>query len=166
MNPAKSQITHEDYIKDRVDDQLNYYQCAANTAKLKYNWMQSLIIILGLLVPVIVNLPFEWELNGQVVNVTGWIQLIVTVFSLSLAILTGLLNFKKYGELWLSFRMTEELIKHQKFLFLSRSGKYAGEDSFNEFVQTIESLISSEHNKFHTLIQEASRPREEKQAVE
>ena len=160
MSAVKSDISSEEYLRDRVDDQINYYESAASIAKRKYNWMQSFIIVFGLLVPVIVNLPFEWELNGRTVNVTGLIQLIVTILSLSLAILTGLLNFKKYGELWLSYRMTEELLKHQKFLFLARSGKYAGTDSFDEFVQTIESLISSEHNKFHSLIQEASRPKE------
>ena len=162
MSSSKSEITCEAYLKDRVDDQLAYYGSAANAAKLKYNWMQSSIIVLALLVPVVVNFPFEWQAS-EAGGISFGFRIVVTVLSLTLAILTGLLNFKKYGELWLSFRMTEELIKHEKFLFLARAGRYVTKDSFNEFVQTIESLISSEHNKFHTLIQEASRSREEKE---
>ena len=144
----------EVYLKDRVDDQLAYYGNAANSAKWKYQWMQSLIIVFGLIVPVLVNLPTEWEFGGVRQDFSARIDLIVTVFSLAVAILTGLLNFKKFGELWLSYRMTEELIKRQKYLFLTRSGNYAGDNAFNEFVQTIETLISSEHNQFHALVQE------------
>ena len=162
MSSSKPEITCAAYLKDRVDDQLAYYGAAANAAKLKFKWMQSSIIVLALLVPVVVNFPFEWQAT-EAVGIPFGFRIVVTVLSLTLAILTGLLNFHKYGELWLSFRMTEELIKHEKFLFLTRAGRYAGKDSFDEFVLTIESLISSEHNKFHTLIQEASRPREEKE---
>ena len=162
MSEVKTEINCTDYMKDRVDDQLSYYASAANAAKRKFHMMQSSIIVLGLLVPVIVNLPLEWSFDGVKYDITQGIQLVVTVLSLTLAILTGLLNFKKFGELWLTYRMTEESLKRQKFLFLARSGKYAAENAFDIFVQSIESLISNEHNEFHSLIQETSQSKENK----
>ena len=144
------------YLEERVEDQLKYYEKTANKAKKKHIWMQTTIIILGLLIPVIINLPNQWGILG---GSKGYITGIVTIFSLSVAILTGISNFRKYGDLWLTYRMTEELIKHEKFLFLSSSGAYyKNEKAYNDFVQTIESIISSEHNKFRSIIQESKRP--------
>jgi len=146
----------EKYFKDRVEDQLSYYENAANKAKRKHVWTQTTIIILGLLVPVVINLPTQW---GSLQNLEGFIKIVVTVLSLSLAILTGISNFRKYGDLWLTYRMTEELIKHEKFLYLTSSGTYyENEKAPNDFVQTVESIISSEHNKFRSIIEEAKRP--------
>ena len=146
----------EKYMEERVEDQLNYYKKAANNAKRKHIWVQTTIIILGLLVPVVINLPNQWNILG---DIQGYIKGIVTVLSISLAILTGVSNFRKYGDLWLTYRMTEELIKHEKFLFLTASGKYfENEAAQNDFVQNIESFLSSEHNKFRSIIENSKRP--------
>ena len=146
------------YLEKRVEDQLSYYKKAANRAKRTYMWMQSSIIVLGLLVPVIVNIPSSWGSGEGAVNLTVEIRIAVTVFSLTLAILTGILNFRKYGDLWLSYRLTEESIKHEKFMFLTRAGPYESEPAFPPFVEKFESIVSAEHGKFRTLIEQARRP--------
>ena len=146
------------YLEKRVEDQLNYYEKAANRARRTYMWMQSSIIVLGLLVPVIVNIPSSWGSGESAVNLTAEIRIAVTVFSLTVAILTGILNFRKYGDLWLSYRLTEESIKHEKFMFLTRAGPYKSEPAFPPFVEKFESIVSAEHGKFRTLIEEARRP--------
>ena len=148
----------QEYLKGRVETQLEYYKNAANKAKRKHVWTQTTIIILGLLVPVIVNLPSSLSSLG-VVDSHEFVQGIVTVLALSLAILTGISNFRKYGDLWLTYRMTEELIKNEKFLYLTSSGAYyENEKALNDFVQKIEAIISSEHNKFRSIIEESKRP--------
>lgn len=145
----------EKYLTDRVDDQLGYYGNAANKAKRKHVSMQTAIIILGLLVPVVTNLPLNW---GPLGDVQGHIKIAVTVLSLTLAIITGLANFRKPGDLWLTYRMTEELIKHEKYLFLTNSGPYYNnEKAAHNFVETIESIISAEHNKFRTIVDTTKR---------
>lgn len=147
------------YLEKRVDDQLSYYENAANKQKRKYVYTQSAIIILGLLVPVIINLPKE--ISG--VDLSMWIQLTTTILSLSLAVMNGMLNFLKFGDLWLSYRMTEEVLKQEKYLFLASAGKYQNkENAYSQFVETVESIISSEHNKFRNLINEARRPSKDK----
>ena len=146
----------EKYMTDRVDHQLKYYENAANKAKKTHVRMQTSIIVLGLLVPVVINLPSEW---GPLGDVQALIKGAVTVLSLTLAMLTGLANFRKNGDLWLTFRRTEELLKHEKYLFLTDSGPYYNnEKAANDFVETIESIISAEHNKFRTLVEASKRP--------
>ena len=157
MNANTQQLDADSYLKQRVEGQLAFYEKAATSAKRAYSLMQISIIVLGLLVPVVVNIPPD--VLGDKINLAPGIQLAVTLMSLSLAVLNGLLNFKKYGDLWLSYRMTEELLKHEKFLFLTGSGSYEKSDSsFPQFVQTVESIISAEHNKFRSLIEDAKRP--------
>lgn len=149
----------ETYLQERVAGQLGYYEKAANKAKRTHICVQTTIIILGLLVPVVVNLPTEWgdRFDGSIV-----IRISVTVLSLLLASLTGIANFRKFGELWLSYRMTEELIKNEMYLFLTSSDRYTDQETaFNTFVQAVESIISSEHKKFRLIIEEAKRPRKD-----
>lgn len=149
----------DSYLTQRVDDQLSYYEQSANRAKKAHNRTQMAIIVLGLLVPVMVNIPVEWGSDGQLLDISVPMQILITVTSLALAVLNGVANFKKFGDLWLSYRMTEELLKHEKFMFQTRSGKYGiPETAFSEFVQSIESLLSVEHNKFRSLIEESRRP--------
>lgn len=151
-------IDEDDYLALRVDDQLAHYEKAANRAKRSFVWLQSAIIILAVLVPVGVNLPTEW--GGR--DFSREFRLTVTALSVLLAVLSGLQSFRKYGELWLSFRATEEFLKQEKFLFLTKSGKYAPSDSpFNDFVVSVESIVSAEHAKFVHVIEQASRPTKE-----
>ena len=148
----------ETYLSERVDGQLKYYEGAANKAKKTHVMIQTTIIILGILVPVVVNVPTEW---GEV-NVEPYIRVLITTISLALALLTGVANFRKFGDLWLTYRMTEELLKTEKFLFLTGSGKYHSASSpFAQFVQSIEEIVSSEHIKFRSIIEETARSSED-----
>lgn len=150
MNP-------EQYIQERVQDQLTYYRKAANRTKQAHIWIQSSIILLGILVPVLANL----DVNLIGVSKTA----VITVVSLLLAALTGISNFRKYGDLWLAYRTTEELLKKELFLFQTGAAPYTEKDSaFSEFVQNIESTISIEHERFRSLIESSRRPATHKEA--
>jgi hypothetical protein len=153
------ELNMEVYLKERVDGQLQYYEQAANNAKRTHISMQTTIIILGILVPVIVNIPTIW---GDSIDVAPYVRIVITVLSLLLALLTGIANFRKYGDLWLTYRMTEELLKTEKYLFLTSSGKYeSAANRFSQFVKSTEEIISSEHIKFRSIIEESGRPSKE-----
>ena len=54
-------------------------------------------------------------------------------------------------------------MKQEKYLFLASAGKYQDkENAYSQFVETVETIISSEHNKFRNLINEARRPSKDK----
>lgn len=143
----------EDYIKSRVEDQLGFYERAANRNKNIHLRMQTTIIVFGLLVPVVANLQMDYPSGADIKTIT------ITVLSLALACLTGLANFRKYGDLWLAFRTTEELLKKELFLFRTQSGPYKDNaTAFSRFVQAIEATISVEHERFRSLIESSQRP--------
>jgi len=153
----------ETFLKLRLEDQLNYYRKRGASSKKFHSWIQLLIIIFSAIVPVIVNLPVV-KLSDTVPNV--W-TLVATVFSLLIAILTGCVSFWKFGERWLDFRMTEELLKKEKFLYLTRSGDYSDESTaFTTLVERVENLISAEHSKFQQLAREARRPQKSSEPSE
>jgi hypothetical protein len=144
-----------EYVDQRVDPALSYYEGAANKAKRRHMRIQTSTIVLGVLIPVAVNLPDE--MRG--IEVSAGLQIGVTLMSLALAILNGLANLRNFGELWLSFRLTEESLKKEKFLYLARSGRYADvENAYGLFVENFESMIYIEHERFHCLHDEARRP--------
>lgn len=145
----------DQYLEHRVDDQLRYYEAAATRQKRRHIWTQSIVIAFGTAVPVIVNLPE----SAFGTDLTSFAKAVATLLSLTVAILTGLANFRKFDDLWLSYRMTEELLKREKYLYLTRSGDYSeAETAFPLFVERVEQLISVEHSKFQTFIKEARRP--------
>ncbi len=142
----------ETYLNERVKNQLNYYEGAANKAKKTHYWTQTMIIVFAIVVPVIVNIPATLLHPDHV-------KLAATLMTLVIAVLTGLSNFRKWGDLWLSFRMTEELLKQEKFMFLTGSGDYRDHGTaFHVFVKKVEFIVSAEHNKFRALIEDARRP--------
>ena len=143
------------YMKGRVLEQLRYYESSANKAKKSHLRTQTAVIILSVLVPVILNLPDVFFGADPALRR----QITATVLSVSLAICTGLAGFRRWGDLWLSFRLTEEVLKQERFLFIARVGDY-GDDTnrFSRFVERVESIVSSEHQKFRSLIEQARRP--------
>ena len=148
----------EAYLRERVDDQLRYYESAAGRAKRTHFRIQYVIIAFAAAVPVVMNLPSEF--GGT--NLSVALRLSATAMSLTVAILSGLASFRKDGDLWLTFRGTEELLKQEKFLFQMQAGPYEDvpedQSRLAMFTARVESLISAEHTKFRFLIQESKRP--------
>ena len=137
----------EAYLSGRLDEQIAYYEHAASQAKRLHIWLQSSIIVLSVTVPFVVNRPTGWA---------GSYQFLVTAGALLLPALTGLASFRKFGETWLSYRVTGELLKNERFLFLTGSGKYGDNPHpFRLLVETVESLLSAEHDKFRSFFTEA-----------
>ena len=85
--------------------------------------------------------------------------MVITVVSLLLAALTGISNFRKYGDLWLAYRTTEELVKKELFLFQTEADRFMKKNSaFTDFLQNVESTISAEHERFRSLNESSRRP--------
>jgi len=149
-------IDVERYLSGRLEEQINYYEKAASRAKLMHVRLQSGIIVLSVMVPVAVSRPQDWS---------GWLRFLVVAASLLLPAMTGLTSFRKYGETWISYRTTAELLKSEKYLFLTGSGRYRGNpNAFHDLVEAVEALLIAEHTKFRsafTEVRQAAGGREE-----
>jgi uncharacterized protein DUF4231 len=149
-------IDVERYLSGRLEEQINYYEKAASRAKQMHVRLQSGIIVLSVMVPVAVSRPQDWS---------GWLRFLVVAASLLLPAMTGLTSFRKYGETWISYRITAELLKTEKYLFLTGSGRYRDNpNAFHDLVEAVEALLIAEHTKFRasfTEVRQAAGGREE-----
>ena len=64
------------------------------------------------------------------------------------AIVAGVLGLYQFQENWVKYRSTSETLKHERFLFLTRTAPYDADDPFHLLVQRVEALTSEEHSKW------------------
>lgn len=130
-------MSPKQYIQERVDDQLAWYDKKSTINK---NWhlrLQLLTLIAAALVPV-VTLTFTGTGGRILVAVTGSIA----------AIAAGVVALFQFRDLWVDYRATAERLKYEKFLFLTGSEPYSSRDSFSLFVNRVEHTILSENQSW------------------
>lgn len=74
------------------------------------------------------------------------LKLVVGSMGVCIAVISGLVSLYSFQENWIEYRTTAESLKHEKYLFLTKSPPYGSEDNFHMFVDRIESLISKENS--------------------
>ena len=76
--------------------------------------------------------------------------MIFSILGLNASICTGILEIKKFRELWVSYRKTCEQLKREEFLYKTKSEKYCdGQTKFNIFVENIEAILLTEHSNWN-----------------
>jgi hypothetical protein len=134
----------EQYLQERLDDQINWYDR-------KSGWNQRLHKRLRLLeVVAAASIPF---LTGFIADF-AFMTHVVAVVGVAIAVISGAFALFKFQENWIEYRTTAETLKHQKYLFLTQTGPYAGEDAFHTLVETVEGLISQENSKWTQYIKQ------------
>lgn len=130
----------EKYLKERVDDQIAWYDDKSNKCQRKYKISQTIEIILAALIPL---------LSAYTKNCTA-IAVIVGIIGSIIAIIESLTKLYKWHENWIEYRTTCELLRYQKSLYQTRSAPYnTGKETVdNIFVKNIENIISSENSKW------------------
>ncbi len=128
-------MTSEEYLTQRVDSQIAWYSSKSASSKQWYIRLQMLTIVFS------VSIPF---VSNFMTDQTVWVKHIVSFMGLTIAAVTGFLSLMKYRELWIEYRATSEILKHERYMYLTRSGAYSGKDRFKVFVQTIEDVLSKE----------------------
>lgn len=131
-----SEMTPEEYLHARVDDQIDWY---SNKSRFNQNWFKSLKLVELASAAII---PFVAGMSSNI-PFSAWI---LGFLGVAVAICAGVTSVYHHQENWINYRATSEALKHEKFLFLTRSGTYSDENAFESFVQRIESLISRENS--------------------
>ncbi len=131
-----SSLEPEEYIAERINESIAWYDKQANKHKKGYLRMQAVTVIGGALVPVLVNISFPY------------VNIITTVISLMVVLLVSLESVYHFREQWTNYRSTEQNLRNEYFLFTTRSGSYMdlkGENAYNLLVSRVEELIGLEN---------------------
>lgn len=124
------------YLTERLDDQIKWYDAKSAQCQFRY---KSIKIGIGLCSLLIAPAGLLW----QNCPLTPWG---ISILGLLIASGTFILSLNQYHENWLHYRTTCELLKHEKYLYLTRAGGYSASSApFQELVERCESIISSEN---------------------
>jgi len=136
--PARGfgKLTAEEYVAERLNPELAYYDTNAGKAKKNYLRMRALTVIGGALVPVLVNVHLPY------------IDILTTAVSLVVVLFVSLETVYRFREQWTNYRTAEHNLRNEYFVFTARSGAYAVLDepaAFTLFVNRIEEAIDAEN---------------------
>jgi Protein of unknown function (DUF4231) len=126
-------MTENEYISERLDDQIEWYSDRSSKCQLKYKTLRVCEICAAAVIPF---------LSGM----TGYgdcVRFSIGLLGVAIAISGGVGALFRYHENWIQYRVTSEQLKHEKYMFLTSSGPYENCE-FRVLVQRVEALISKE----------------------
>jgi len=130
-------MTEEEYLTERVDNQIVWYSKKSKTNKTYHLWSNALIIVFAALI------PFFAALNEETLV---WAKYLIALLGLLTAIFTGISALYKFQEKWMTYRITGESLKRERILFLTGTHPYdGGAASFNQFVNNAENIMNTEN---------------------
>ena len=141
-------MDEETYIKERLDDQIDWY---SQKSKRGQNWFKSLRaieIIAAATIPLLAG--YATDAKPELIVIIGLLGVVI-------AFVAGFISLNKFQEIWIEYRTTSETLKHHKYLFLTKSTPYDTEDSFQALVHTVEVLISKENSNWNNYIKQIDK---------
>lgn len=132
-------MNEEEYLKKRLNDQIAWYDQKSVCNQKWFKRLQVFQLAAAASIPVLVN---------YVTNSSGWIRLLVALLGASIAIISGIIGLYKLQENWLEYRTTCESLRHEKYLYLTKTEPYNTDDLFALLVNRVETLISKENTNW------------------
>ena len=143
-------LSQEDFLKVRVDDQIDWYDTTSQANQRWYKRLRVAEIVAA------ASIPF---LAGYISPDMPWTQVVAGLLGCFIAVAAAVISLYQFQDNWIEYRTTCESLRHEKFLFLTKTEPYNVETPFPLLVQRVESLISTENTKWS---QHIKTPRKEK----
>jgi hypothetical protein len=140
-----------EYIEYRLEDQIDWYERKSGLNKKAFQRCQLTQLVMAALI----------TLSGVITSSQfPMVSYIVPSLGAIIAIISGVLGLYKFQENWLEYRTVSESLKHEKYLFLTRSEPYHEAVPFNLFVNRVENILSEENSKWAQTIKEVAKEKE------
>ena len=124
------------YFKNRVDNQIDWYDSKSKNSQNKYKLYSYIIIGASVAIPFFTNLAID----------TFCIKVFVSILGAATALSQGIINLNDYNTNWVEYRTVCETLKKEKYMYIARAGVYQNKESrFSYFAERIESIISQEN---------------------
>ena len=132
-----SSMSPQSYISSRLDEQLAWYDKKSASNKAWYYRWQIIALVASSIVPILALASGEVE-----------IRVAVACLGAIAAIAAGVMSMYQFRDQWQNYRTTAEVLKYEKFLYVTGSAPYNTKDSFGLFVNRVESTILKENNQW------------------
>jgi len=130
----KEAMDADTYLKERVEDQIVWYDRRSAFNK---RWFISLRAVE---IAAAATVPFLSGFTGN-----RWIGVTVGIIGIIITLCAGVTHLCQFQERWIEYRTTAEALKKEKFLFVTKTEPYDGDDAFPILVQRMETLVSKEN---------------------
>jgi hypothetical protein len=142
----------DDPTMTRLDDQIGWYDRQSDMNRRCYKALKVTVIILAALIPVLAGLPLP------LLPATGMPNWVLGILGAAVVVIEGIQQLNQHHANWISFRSTCEALKHEKYLYLAKAGRYAAvADAHALLAERVESLVSEEHAKWATAQEVAAK---------
>lgn len=147
MNIVKK-MEDTQYIEQRLDDQIRWYSNKSQWNQKCYKGLRLIEILAACSIPFLVGY----------VSTSLSLKYVVGILGVLIAVISGVLALYKFQENWIEYRTTCESLKHEKFLYLTKSDPYNSNNPFPLLVHRVEALISKENTKWSQYIKAPDKP--------
>ena len=140
-----------DYIKNRLEPQINWYNNKAKSNTFRYHVLQLLTLGIAALIPII-NVVQGADLATRIIS---------AILGSMIVAIAGVIQLTKAQESWLLYRSTAETLVREYNLFMLKAGDYSEPGSTDDkrdklFIERAESIMSTEGTKYLSLRQQKS----------
>lgn len=145
----------KNYLSDRLDDQLTYFDTNAIRNQKSYRRLKGTAIACNVLTTMTIALAFTVPQEYKVAM--GILALILSTIVLATYQIE---EFQSYGAKWEKFRLVAEQLKSEKYMFLNKSGVYATNDekvAKRHLIETIEAIIRGTDISYFSLMVEPGK---------
>ncbi len=132
-------MKEEEYLKNRLEEQINWYDMKSMHNQKRYKQLRVIEIIAAAAIPFLAGF-----ISGDSIP----IKIVIGLLGLIIVVITGIVTLYKFQENWIEYRTTSETLKHEKYLYLTANEPYDKKNPFKLLVHRVESLISKENTKW------------------
>jgi hypothetical protein len=126
-----------DYLKNRLEDQIKWYDKKSIFNQSLFKILKIVEIVISASIPLIIIFK---DLCPFIINS------VIALIGVSIVIIASISSLYKFQENWVEYRTTCEILKHHKYLFLTKTEPYNNDDSLNLLVNNVETLVSKENS--------------------
>lgn len=149
-------MTQEEYIEQRLDDQINWYSKKSSFCQKKHKLWQVIKVIAALLITTLSlwatkALPIE---TNDAVQYTFNMSHVIAILGALIVFIESFVKIFDYEKLWIQYRGTAERLKREKLLFQTGSKPYHTKDAFILLVQQCENIMEKEVQGWVELVNE------------
>jgi Protein of unknown function (DUF4231) len=118
--------------RQRLEDQIGWYDAKSRHNQRWFKLLKICQIVTAAAIPVAAagsGVP-KWPIGAA---------------GALIVVLEGIQQLQQYQQNWVSYRSTCERLRHEKFLYASNAGPYAGASPDARLAERVEGLVSQEH---------------------
>lgn len=138
-------MTEKEYISKRVDSQIEWHNRKSICNKRLYLFCSWVLIVGSILTSVMIPLC-------QVVGV---------VLSILVAITASISRVYKFHSKWRLYRLTSEMLIHEKFLYDTQTGAYNNQNTaYSKLVGNVEAILMKTNDSWDKLLEDMTQKNE------